>query len=43
MIMTMVIGVATSLSLFIALMFFIEDMDAVRHASLPSLELIYQM
>ncbi|PWY89689.1 choline transporter [Aspergillus sclerotioniger CBS 115572] len=43
MIMTMIIGLLTSLSLFIALMFFIEDMDAVRNASIPSMELIYQI
>ncbi|PYI01459.1 choline transporter, partial [Aspergillus sclerotiicarbonarius CBS 121057] len=43
MIMTMVTGLVTSLSLFIALVFFIEDMDAVRQASLPSLEIIYQI
>ncbi|RAK96815.1 uncharacterized protein BO80DRAFT_365441 [Aspergillus ibericus CBS 121593] len=43
MIMTMVTGLVTSLSLFIALMFFVEVIDAVRQASLPSLELIYQI
>lgn len=43
MIMTLAIGAVTSISLFVALMFFVNDIDAVRDASLPSLELVYQM
>ncbi|KAL4886414.1 choline transporter [Aspergillus karnatakaensis] len=43
MILTMIIGLFTTLSLFIPFMFFIEDMDAVRRAPLPSLELMYQI
>lgn len=43
MIMTLAIGAVTSISLFVALMFFVDDIDAVRDASLPSLELVYQM
>ncbi|KAJ4211663.1 hypothetical protein NW759_012265 [Fusarium solani] len=41
-IMTMFIGLLTSLPLFIALMFFMTDLDAVRHSPLPSMEIIYQ-
>lgn len=40
--MTMFIGLLTSLPLFIALMFFMTDLDAVRHSPLPSMEIIYQ-
>ncbi|EHA22563.1 hypothetical protein ASPNIDRAFT_174113, partial [Aspergillus niger ATCC 1015] len=43
MIMTLAIGAVTSISLFVALMFFVDDIDAVRDASLPSLELVYQI
>ncbi|GKZ17763.1 hypothetical protein AbraIFM66951_010831 [Aspergillus brasiliensis] len=43
MIMTLAIGAVTSISLFVALMFFVNDIDAVRDASLPSLELVYQI
>lgn len=41
-IMTMFIGLFTALPLFIALMHFMTDLDAVRSAPLPSLELVYQ-
>ncbi|RKL23004.1 hypothetical protein BFJ68_g1208 [Fusarium oxysporum] len=41
-IMTMFIGFFTALPLFIALMYFMTDLDAVRSAPLPSLELVYQ-
>ncbi|KAH7183754.1 amino acid/polyamine transporter I [Fusarium oxysporum] len=41
-IMTMFIGLFTALPLFIALMYFMTDLDAVRSAPLPSLELVYQ-
>ncbi|GAP85727.1 putative choline transporter [Rosellinia necatrix] len=41
-IMTMFIGIGTALPLFIALMFFMADLDAVRASPLPSMELIYQ-
>lgn len=43
MIMTMLIGLFTAFSLFVTLMIFQIDMDAVRSAALPSLELIYQV
>ncbi|KAK4870736.1 hypothetical protein LT330_005084 [Penicillium expansum] len=43
MIMTLVIGLVISLSLFIVLMFFMVDLEAVRTAPLPSLELVYQV
>ncbi|KAL5342282.1 choline transporter [Aspergillus crustosus] len=43
MILTMIIGLFTTLSLFVPFMFFIEDMDAVRRAPLPCLELMYQI
>ncbi|GAQ33308.1 choline transporter [Aspergillus tubingensis] len=43
MIVTMIIGIVTSLSLFVMLMIFIDDMDAIREAPLPSLELVYQI
>ncbi|KAK5677213.1 hypothetical protein LTS10_010402 [Elasticomyces elasticus] len=42
MIMTMVIGLLTSLPLMIALCLFITDLDAVRYAPLPSMEIVYQ-
>ncbi|KAI0184920.1 amino acid/polyamine transporter I [Xylaria flabelliformis] len=42
MIMTMFIGIGTALPLFIALMFFMTDLEAVRRSQLPSMELIYQ-
>ncbi|KAM0550331.1 hypothetical protein ACHAPJ_009002 [Fusarium lateritium] len=38
-IMTMFIGLFTALPLFVALMYFMTDLDAVRSAPLPSLEL----
>ncbi|KAF2963967.1 hypothetical protein GQX73_g9605 [Xylaria multiplex] len=41
-IMTMVIGLITALPLFIALMYFMTDLDAVRDSALPSMELVYQ-
>ncbi|KAL4889819.1 amino acid/polyamine transporter I [Aspergillus ambiguus] len=43
MIMSLILGLVTCLSLFIALTFFISDLDAVRDSPLPSLELIYQI
>lgn len=43
MLMTMVIGIITCLSLFIVFMFFLDDMDAIQGSPLPSLELVYQM
>ena len=43
MLMTMVIGIITCLSLFIVFMFFFDDMDAIQGSPLPSLELVYQM
>ncbi|CAG8145989.1 unnamed protein product [Penicillium salamii] len=43
MVLTMFIGLATALSLFVVLMLFVVDMDAVRTSPLPSLELIYQV
>lgn len=43
MLLTMFIGLATALSLFVVLMLFVVDMDAVRTSPLPSLELIYQV
>ncbi|GKZ30982.1 hypothetical protein AbraIFM66950_010807 [Aspergillus brasiliensis] len=43
MIMTLAIGAVTSISLFVACMFFVDDIDAVRDAPLPSLALIYQI
>ncbi|BCS28163.1 uncharacterized protein APUU_61211S [Aspergillus puulaauensis] len=43
MILTMLIGLCTAFSLFVVLMIFQVDMDAVRSATLPSLELIYQV
>lgn len=39
----MLIGLFTAFSLFVVLMVFQIDMDAVRTAPLPSLELIYQV
>ncbi|KAI1746649.1 amino acid/polyamine transporter I [Xylaria castorea] len=41
-IMTMFIGIGTALPLFITLMFFMTDLEAVRGSQLPSMELIYQ-
>lgn len=43
MALTMLIGLLTALSLFIVLMLFVVDVDAVRMSPLPSLELIYQV
>ncbi|KAF2798207.1 amino acid transporter [Melanomma pulvis-pyrius CBS 109.77] len=39
---TLVVGLLSSLPLFIALMFCMTDLDAVRSSPLPSLEIIYQ-
>lgn len=41
-IMTMIIGLGTALPVFIALMFFMTDLDAVTKSPLPSMELIFQ-
>lgn len=41
-IMTMMIGLITTLPLFIALMYFMTDLEAVTSSPLPSMELIYQ-
>ncbi|KAI0449477.1 amino acid/polyamine transporter I [Xylaria acuta] len=41
-IMTMFIGIGTALPLFITLMFFMTDLEAVRASPLPSMELVYQ-
>lgn len=41
-IMTMITGLTTALPLFIALLYFMTDLDAVRTAPLPALELVYQ-
>ncbi|KAK7398128.1 hypothetical protein QQX98_012492 [Neonectria punicea] len=41
-IITMLIGLVTCLPLFIALMFFMTDLEAVATSPLPSMELIYQ-
>ncbi|OQE16166.1 hypothetical protein PENSTE_c025G04039 [Penicillium steckii] len=40
--MTMIIGLGTALPVFIALMFFMTDLDAVAKSPLPSMELILQ-
>ena len=40
--MTMIIGVATSLPLLLAMMFCVSDLDAVANSQLPSLEVTYQ-
>ena len=40
--MTMLIGMATSLPLLLALMFCVSDLDAVVNSQLPSMEVIYQ-
>ncbi|PYH87691.1 choline transporter, partial [Aspergillus ellipticus CBS 707.79] len=42
MIMSVLLSLATSLPLFVALMFCMSDMDAVINSALPSMELIYQ-
>jgi choline transport protein len=42
MIMTMFIGLATSLPLMCALHLFVTDIDAVASSPLPSMELIRQ-
>ncbi|KAK4499995.1 hypothetical protein PRZ48_008181 [Zasmidium cellare] len=42
MIATMMLGLGTTLPLFIPLMLFITDLDAVRSSPLPSIELVYQ-
>ena len=41
-IMTMIIGLVTTLPLFIALMYFMTDLEAVSSSPLPSMELIFQ-
>lgn len=41
-IMTMIIGLVTTLPLFIALMYFMTDLEAVSNSPLPSMELIFQ-
>ncbi|KAF4470382.1 choline transporter [Fusarium albosuccineum] len=41
-IVTMFIGLATSLPMFLALMYFMTDLDAFRTSPLPSMELVYQ-
>ncbi|KAB8262170.1 choline transporter [Aspergillus pseudonomiae] len=43
MVMTMMIGLLTCLPVFIVFMYFTIDMEAVREAPLPSLELVYQI
>ncbi|KAE8381889.1 amino acid/polyamine transporter I [Aspergillus bertholletiae] len=43
MVITMVIGLLTCLPLFIVFMYFTTDMEAIREAPLPSLELVYQI
>jgi hypothetical protein len=40
--MTMIIGLLTSFPLFLALMYFMTDLDAVRLSPLPSMEIMYQ-
>lgn len=40
--MTIIIGLVTGLPFIIAMMFVIKDIDAVRSAVLPSLEVFYQ-
>ncbi|ETS77689.1 hypothetical protein PFICI_09751 [Pestalotiopsis fici W106-1] len=40
--LTMVIGLATAVPFIVAMMFVIQDIDAVRSARLPSLEAFYQ-
>jgi hypothetical protein len=41
-IMTMVIGLLTSFPLFLALMYFMTDLEAVRTSPLPSMEIMFQ-
>lgn len=41
-IMTMVIGMVTCLPLFVALIFFMTDLEKVTSSPLPSMELVYQ-
>jgi choline transport protein len=41
-IMTMIIGLVTTLPLFIALLYFMTDLEAVKSSPLPSMELVYQ-
>jgi choline transport protein len=40
--MTIIIGLVTGLPFIVAMMFVIKDVDAVRSAVLPSLEVFYQ-
>lgn len=40
---TMLIGLLTTLPLFLALMFCVKDLDAVMSSPLPSLEIVYQV
>ncbi|VUC29731.1 unnamed protein product [Clonostachys rosea] len=42
MIMTMMIGIVTSLPLMVALLLFAKDLDAIVASPLPSMELVYQ-
>lgn len=42
MMTTLLIGLLTALPLMIALMFCMNDLDAVLKSPLPSLEIIYQ-
>ncbi|KAI9146855.1 choline transporter [Paramyrothecium foliicola] len=43
MILTMFIGFLTSFPLFLALMYFMTDLDAVRTSPLPAMEIMYQV
>ncbi|PYH45738.1 amino acid transporter [Aspergillus saccharolyticus JOP 1030-1] len=43
MIMTEVIGIVTSLTMIVVLLYFAHDYEAIRESTLPSLELIYQV
>ncbi|PYH75503.1 amino acid transporter [Aspergillus uvarum CBS 121591] len=43
MIMTEVIGIVTSLTMIVVLLYFAHDYEAIRDSSLPSLELVYQV
>lgn len=40
--LTIIIGLVTGLPFIVAMMFVIKDVDAVRSAVLPSLEVFYQ-
>lgn len=43
MIMTEVIGIVTSLTMIVVLLYFAHDYEAIRDSPLPSLELVYQV